>query len=162
MNENLWKTLTTINEWVRFSEGKAVALLTAQGVLIAVLSQILLTGNQIFGTIESLLSGIAIILNTASMFFSFLCLNPRLKLRGGISPLFFGSIASSFKDSIEYYEFYRSKMNTDETISKELCGQIFVNSQIANRKYRHVAYSIRLFFGSALAWILFTVVRMGC
>ena len=162
MTEDLWKTLSSINEWVRFSEGKAIALLTVQGVLIAVLSQNLLAESQSFDSVVLIVASAALALNAISMLFAFLCLNPKLKLLGGVSPLFFGSIASSFKGSNEYYEYYRDNMNTDESISKELCGQIFVNSQIANRKYRNVAYSIRLFLGAAFAWMLFVATRICC
>jgi len=160
MNENLWKTLGSINEWVRFSEGKAIALLAAQGVLIGVLSQNLLLDDFSLNAKESITVGLALAFNGGSMFFAFLCLNPRIKLKGGISPLFFGSIASSFKASNEYFDYYNEKMSNEESISKELCGQIFVNSQIANRKYRNVAYSIRLFFGSISAWMAFLIIRM--
>lgn len=161
MNEDLWKTLTSINEWVRFSEGKAVALLAAQGVLVGLLSQDQLGQENDLNTIGVVLGGVAITLNAASMLFAFFCLNPRLKLRGGVSPLYFGSIAASFKTSVEYYDYYKNKMADNDAVSKELCGQIFVNSQIADRKYKNVAYSIRLFLSSALFWFLFILTRLA-
>jgi hypothetical protein len=154
MKDDLWKTLSSINNWVRFSEGKAIALLAAQGVLIGVLSK------ESFGSVEAMtraqliLITIAMILNSVSMLFAFLCLNPRLRLHGGISPLYFGSISSSFGSSDEYYHYYRQKMSDADSSSKELSGQIFVNSQIAFRKYKYVAYSIRSLFLSIFIWVI--------
>jgi hypothetical protein len=160
MHEDLWKTLAYINEWVRFSEGKAVGLLAAQGVLISVIGQ---NGLDYEGSHVSwalCLGSVALILNIISMFYAFMCLNPRLKLRGGVSPLFFGSIAQSFKNSADYQRHFMEKMTDSESVSKELCGQIFVNSQIADRKFRNVAYSIRIFVVSILFWACFTFMKV--
>lgn len=162
MNEDLWKTLSSVNEWVQFSEGKAVALLAAQGVLIGLLSQGQLGQEQNLETAELTLGSIAVVLNALSMFYAFLCLNPRLKSSGGVSPLYFGSISSSFNSSNEYHDYYKDKMSDGASISKELCGQIFINSQIASKKYGNVAYSIRAFIASVFFWIAFVLFGLVC
>lgn len=161
MHEDLWKTLTSINEWVRFSEGKAVGLLAAQGVLISVIGQNGLGYEGAHVTLALCLGSAALILNAISMFYAFLCLNPRLKLRGGVSPLYFGSIAQSFNNSADYQRYFMEKMANSESVSRELCGQIFVNSQIADRKFRNVAHSIRAFVFSILLWASFTLMKIG-
>lgn len=160
MIEHLWKTLASVNEWVRFSEGKAIALLAAQGVLIGLLSQDKLLNDQNLTATETVLGIFAVLFNALSMLYAFLCLNPRLKLKGGVSPIYFSSIATSFQQSEEYRQFYKERMNEDDSIEKEVCGQIFVNSQIAMRKYNNIAYSLRLFFTSALLWVIFLLCKM--
>ena len=157
MHDDLWKTLASINEWVRFSEGKAIALLAAQGLFVSIIAQNGLGQESGTETVSLCLGYLALILNVISMFFAFLCLNPRLKLGGGVSPLYFGSIASSFNNSKEYQSYFKEKMGDSESVLRELSGQIFVNSQIADRKYRNVAYSLRIFIASILTWVLLII-----
>lgn len=155
MTENLWKTLSSINDWVRFSEGKAIALLAAQGVMIGVISQNHLnTLNEVSG-LGVFLSSIALILNGGSMLFAFFCLNPRLKFSGVPSPIYFGSIATNFDSAEEYYEYFENNMSDTKSISGEISRQIHANSHVAYNKFKDVAFSIRFFVGSLGFWFVF-------
>ena len=160
MNDNLWKTLHNINEWIRFSEGKAIAIMATQGVFITIASQKLLEDSLVFGSFELITTVVALLFSCVSIGIAFQCLNPSLKISGGVSPLYFGSIAESFNSSREYYEYFNQSMTADNSISEELCGQIYINSRIADRKYRHVAYSIRCMMCAIVAWTIFIILRI--
>ena len=153
-NENLWRILQMTNEWVKHSDTKAVALLGVQGILLAYLMKSL--SGAFTGKMPEYLIVIAIIafvLNILSIFFAFLCINPRLDSKGSISPIYFGSIANHFKDSNHYHDHFSKTFCEDDHIAKELCSQVHINSCIANKKFYNVTYSLRLFVGSLFCWL---------
>jgi len=100
------------------------------------------------------IAAIGLMFNIISMIYAFDCLNPRLKLKGGISPIYFGSIANSFSNSKDYLEHYEANFSTDEQIVKQLAGQVYVNSCIAYKKFKLVAYSLRFLSISLAIWIV--------
>ncbi len=161
MNDQRWKTFSLVNEWVRFSDTKAATLLAIQGVLLGIFSQSDWTKYpDKLGCFPVVIGVVAILLTLISMFFAFNSLNPKLKLMGGNSPLFFGSIASGFKNSHEYQQHFDKTMHSEEAIAKELSGQIFVNSQIAMRKFTDVTYSLRWFMVAMFFWGGFTAANI--
>lgn len=157
--ENNWKLLLSINDWIKASDSKAIALLGTQSIFFAFI--ISGTISDDFNTHNSgvslTLAGIAISLNFISVFFAFQSVNPSLKLKGAVSPLYFGSIATSFKDSREYSDFCRERLAKDEQVTLELEGQIFVNSKIAWEKFSNVTRSIRFLTASLLLWGGYTI-----
>lgn len=159
MTENLWKILDNVKEWIKVSESKAAILLTVQSVIIGLLSTSQSGQDSHPTCFQVALIAIAIILNGVSMAFAFLCLNPRLKLRGGKSPLYFQSIAS-FSNSEDYKLYYIKTMTEPDAQVKELCGQIYVNSEIARRKFFHAGVAIRAFSGAMLFWFLLILLRV--
>jgi len=98
VDQRLWQIFSTTNEWVRYSDGKAVALLGIQGVLIGL---IIAFFKDSFSTADSTLASriflfAGIVSIAISMLFTFLCLTPRLKnaSKTKVSPIYFGSIAT--------------------------------------------------------------------
>lgn len=153
-NENLWRILQMTNEWVRYSDTKAVTLLGVQGILLGFLMKSL--GDAFSGEMSLYLLFLILIafaLNIASVVFAFLCINPQLNSQGSISPIYFGSIANHFKDSGHYYEHFSKTFDEDDHIAKELCSQVYINSCTANKKFCRVTYSLRFFVGSLFCWM---------
>lgn len=147
MDQRLWQILSATNEWVRYSDGKAVALLGIQGVLIGLTVVFLKDLTSDDSTLVSkifLLAGLVSI--TLSMLFTFLCLTPRLKSAGKIkvSPIYFGSIATHFQDSNAYIKFLKENFNTEDKIADALAEQVYINAGIANTKFRWVSWSTKL------------------
>ena len=142
------------NEWIRYSDTKAVALLGVQGVLLGFLMKSL--SNAFSGKMSAdllFLTLIAFGFNILSVVLAFLCINPQLKTKGSISPIYFGSIANHFEDSIHYYEHFSKTFTEHDHIAKELCSQVYLNSCIANKKFLRVTYSLRCFVGSLFCWM---------
>ena len=155
--EDLWRTLQCTNEWLRYSDTKATALLGIQGILLGIFGTHLHSQVEPQSKAEWIVLCVACALNVLSILFSFLCLNPRLKLKGGLSPFYFGSIAQNFSHSGEYENHVAEALEDDSDLAHELCGQIYVNSCIADRKFRHVTHSLRLFASSLLVWATLVV-----
>ncbi len=146
------------NEWVRYSDTKAVALLGVQGVLLGFLIKTY-DGTSFNPTcFQYIVSGVGLIFNIISMIFAFVCLNPKLKFDNDtLSPIYFGSIALHFEKAEQYQEYINKAFSTKDQIIHELCSQIFVNSAIAYRKFRQVTYSLRCFITSLLFWLILLI-----
>ena len=80
--EALWKTYNSINEWIRFSDTKAGAILAANGVIASIVlskltkSNVFLDGHPIF--LFPLIIGI--ILTCISIISCLICITPTLKI----------------------------------------------------------------------------------
>lgn len=158
-NEELWKLLESINEWIRFSDAKAVALLGIQGLFIGFLVDNRTSWLGLSGLLFALF-GLGLLCNAASIGCAFLCLNPNLRQKGRASILYFGAIANGFSGSDEYQKCLDDSYSTASQQRNQLCGQIYENSCIANKKFRLVAYSLRLFLVSLILWSLAVVIKL--
>ena len=155
MNDTLWQSLDRAVEWVKYAESKALAILAVHSVTLGFFLTLCSDKADSIKT-HPLTQGavfVALTTNLISLFFCFRCLNPRLKLSGGKSPIYFGSIALSFNNSAEFEKFFRESLNTDEKIGREVAGQVFVNCQIAWRKFKDVGWAMRFMTFSVLFWI---------
>ncbi|WP_419835986.1 Pycsar system effector family protein [Endozoicomonas atrinae] len=153
--DRLWKTYSIVNEWIRYSDTKAYTLLAVQGVFIGLLYKAF-DGSIDSSGLTKTLSITGLLLNVISVFFAFTCINPRLNVTGTQSPLYFGAIAS-FASADSYQSHFNNKFVTPESVEKELSRQIYINSKIADRKYKNVTYSMRSFVVSLAPWISFTL-----
>ncbi|USE34579.1 Pycsar system effector family protein [Endozoicomonas sp. SCSIO W0465] len=155
IEDRLWKTYGMVNEWIRYSDTKAYTLLAVQGVFIGLLYKAFDGSIDTSGLTKALaISGL--LLNVISLFFAFICINPRLNVTGTPSPVYFGAIAN-FATADSYQSHFNNSFVTPETVEKELSRQIYINSKIADRKYKNVTYSMRGFVSSLVPWILFTL-----
>jgi hypothetical protein len=98
--------------------------------------------------------------NGASVAWAFACVNPRLRLIGGISPIYFGTISEKFGNSSEYKKFFNEKFSDESDVEEELAGQVYVNSTIAWRKFKNVAYSLRALVISLCLWSAYILILL--
>lgn len=157
--ENLWKIFGNINEWIRYSDTKAVALLGIQGVILG----ITFGSHTIFTELtlmQLLLAAAGIVSNVLSAFLAFMCLSPRLGHGRLVSPIYFKSIAGEFASAGEYEKFVESSFRNPSDISHHLSVQIFANAQIAQIKFRSVAWSVRFFAFALAMWTIVTLVLL--
>jgi hypothetical protein len=155
MMEHLRKTYETINEFIRFADTKAVAIMATDGVIAG-----LFFSN--ISTLQPLLSQnyLSFALFIASVVFMLLsagaaayCIFPRLKRNNNECLIFFGDIAK-FKTA-ENYSKAVTKELTDEKIESQLIDQIWANSKIATSKYCAVKVSISCFVALLFSSCLF-------
>ena len=155
--ENLWKIYQTVNEWIRFSDTKAGLILATDGVLISVIFSglkdrlFLINKNRLLSALI-ILGIISIVL---SIYYSVLSLFPNLspnhftqkklinreESKSGYL-IFFGDIVEGFSNFKAYKEAVDRKFQHDETIVLQLSRQIFVNSKIADKKFKRVKNSL--------------------
>ncbi len=154
---NCYDIYTSINDWIKHAETKASTILAVQTVFIGlVLTRSIEKGSVSWPSLLLTVSfALGFALNMLSMLFCFLCLNPNLRLKQIKSPIYFGSIAVSFKTAEEYSEYAEGVVGDPQNLLNEVSAQIFVNSQIALKKYRLVGYGTRFFIGSMFAWLVF-------
>lgn len=158
-SSDLWQTLHLVNEWTRFADAKAGAVLAAG----AGVGSLLLTS---LGDPQSVLrqsSALGIVLLVSSLVASggavvsaLICLNPRVDPEDTEweSNLFFGAIAKH-ESSQAYLDNVRSRGDSRD---RDLAHQIRENARIADFKFRWVARATQFVAAmvllAALAWVL--------
>jgi hypothetical protein len=161
MNDRLWTIFSSTNEWLRYSDGKAVALLGIQGILIGLAVAVL---PNVFSSDKSVASMVFLILGfisiVASVIFTFLTFNPRLKSSGNISPIYFKSISSSFSDSDHYVQFIKEKFTVDSDVTDAIAEQIHTNSRIATAKFKWLSWSMSFLFIGFGLWVVSVIIDL--
>jgi hypothetical protein len=146
-NEKYWNILQQINDWVKYSETKASIILTVHGIIITVVysnsKSVFEALNQSNFLFYSTLLYIA--LSILSIFFSFRCVNPRLKNPNPTSIIYFGHIAKKFPNFKNYYNHSKPIIVDENAFSEQISEQIFINSGIAWKKFVNVSWSLRIF-----------------
>ncbi|MFW5700775.1 MAG: Pycsar system effector family protein [Cyclobacteriaceae bacterium] len=152
MNDKYWNILQYNNEWLRYSETKASVLLTVYGIIITIIYS---NANEVFEAINetslflysSVFYGLTSII---SIFFSFMCINPRLKNENPSSIIYFGHIAKKNKNFSDYSQYSKTIIDNDDKFREQIVEQIFATSGIAWKKFVNVTWSIRLFVFSVI------------
>ena len=92
--EFLWKIYDTINDWIRFSDTKAIAIVATYGIAIGFISSNVTELQQIMYKSPEilLLSLITVLLAFSSIYYCIGCLIPRLKVEEPDLLIFFAHI----------------------------------------------------------------------
>lgn len=158
--ETLWKTYNVINEWIRFSDTKAGAILAANGVIASiVLSK--LPGYKVFLN-DHLMLLILLILGIITTFISIIssiiCLNPTLKIGSKTnSVIFFANIAENFETYNEYEKNALDVLTDEKHAAAQIAQQVWANSKVALKKYKAVAWATYSLEGTILIGIISTI-----
>jgi len=153
-SENLWKTYQAISELIRLADTKAIAILAVNGVIAGLYSsnissiQTILERSPI--AVLPLVIAMGFVLISAG--FAMFCVIPRLGTKKN-SLIFFGDITDNYKSATEYEK--DVKKATGDKIKTDLAHQIWINSDIASKKYCYVWYSIFFFVAALFASIAF-------
>ncbi|MEV6925872.1 Pycsar system effector family protein [Dactylosporangium sp. NPDC051485] len=143
MDTQVWTPLQHVNEWIRFADGKATALLAASGVLGG-----LLAGTHPIGAVhrpaDVLALGafvIAMAAVTTCAGVSLLSLQPRVRRRLATpSLLYFGDVMRQFAESPERFSAAFLALAADNVaLGREIARQVWTNSAIASVKFRLVS-----------------------
>lgn len=136
--EQVWKTLSLVNEWIRHGDAKLGLTLAADGVLAAVLYNLLDgTDHGCLGTACALAAGLAIL---ASSVCAVVGLLPQLKPPGKSedysSLIYYRHIARGWVGRRTQYTHQLLTMTTDaQDLSAQLADQVYWNSAVADRKF---------------------------
>lgn len=151
--EFMWRSFTNINEWVRFSDTKAAAVLAANGVIVGSIAT-WLAGSHI-GVTGSwpviLWLGFIVIASFYSAAYSLWSLLPTLFVskhiastnKGKISLIFFADIARHFPTPEDYLLTVHKTLSDPQGAIAEISQQVWANSSVAEYKYVRVTNAIR-------------------
>lgn len=163
LTEQQWKTFAVINEWLRFADTKAGAILTANGVLAGVaigvlkdhrtylLDHLWITGVATFGLLA--------VLGSAS--YCLLCIFPKTRIGDPRSLIFFDHIARKFpKDPGAYAQAVLDAAADRNEPFKQISQQVWANSLVAEKKHRQVACAIRLLIVGLLCCLVLGIAAL--
>lgn len=156
--EQLWKVYDTTNEWIRFSDTKATAILAMNGIIAGFYFSNM-TKLQNMLAIRHILI-IPLVVGVCTILFSTicsaLCMVPRLKIVKDDSLIFFSDIAKGYS-TVDSYEKAIKKTLTDDGVKTEITHQIWANSKVAHEKYNWITYSVYFFAATVFASLAFVV-----
>lgn len=161
-SEEYWKILNSINEWIKFSDIKAGAILSIYGVLLTVIYS---NAKQVFELLNSnncilTLAIIAIITSIVSVILSFLTLNPTLKNENPHSIIFFGHVQEKFDEYKKYNEYAVEVIESKDRYRNQLSEQVVINSKICWRKFKLISWSIRFFMATISILLIIIVIYL--
>jgi Family of unknown function (DUF5706) len=140
-----WKLLEHVNEWLRFADAKAGAILAASGVLGGLmLSSIPTRSKALAHPLNAVLILIALAGIAASSLLTLRVLAPRLRTGEARSLVYFDHIARRYQSERNaFVDNYLSLANDGDGLARQLTEQIWANSLVARRKFRQVSYATR-------------------
>ncbi len=166
--EFMWQAFGNLNEWVRFSDTKAAAVLAADGVLIGALTTVL-TGNRphVLASTLALIWICAVILAAFySAAYALASLLPQLRVKPkssgsdetssveeASSLVFFADIDKAYPSAAKFHDTVRKALQDPERAVTEISHQVWANSKVAAVKYGRVTKSVSA---------LLVAVYLGC
>jgi len=157
--EDGWKSLQQVNEWIRFADAKAAAVLAGSGVLGGLLLAAVPDRDDFkVHTTRATLVALAIACVGASSLLSLQILSPRLRTGEPRSLIYFDHIARRYADDRNgFVENYLALTGHGEDLARQVSDQIWSNSRVARHKLRRVSFAIR-FLGASMVFGGFAVV----
>lgn len=151
-----WSTLLKNIEWIKFSETKAVVIITVYGVILTIVYS---NAKEILSFIENsnlilALTVLSALFSIGSVLCSFLALNPILKNADPDSIIYFGHIQEKFSSSEDYSKYANEVIADSERLNQNIADQVYQTSKIAWRKFQLISWGIRFFAISLLLLII--------
>ena len=141
--KSLWEIYRLVNEWVRFADAKATAILAINGVILAVI------GASI-NDLKGLLIDQPLVLWLVVFALSFLLVSIVLALASLLpitssskikSSIFFGAIAQDYDKPTDYQVAVKASLESEKGLAQDLLGQIWTNSKISALKYKYISFA---------------------
>lgn len=160
--ENSWKTLDTINEWIRFADTKAGGVLGIVGLIASIMLSVLArVGSNLLNQnpLLFLFLVLGILSGCGAIYFSVRCLNPTLNIDEPTSLIYFAHIAQKFKTPLSYRQAIDKGFAEEEMLS-QVTDQIWANSRVAWKKYQAVTWAIRFLTLTVLITVVSIVITV--
>lgn len=136
-----WALLQSINDWIKYSDAKAGLVLAFQGAVVGFFFAQRANFTDLavrYGWLAQILFGFGILGLAVSIFFAASSVYPRLKVGESKSNIFFAHIGQ-LPSADDYRRRLSKPLLPFET---EIEEQIWANSVVAWKKYKHVSRSI--------------------
>ena len=140
-----WSLLDQINDWIRFADAKAGAVLAASGALGALLvSDIPRLEDFETHTTRAVLLTLAVVCVGISSLLCLQVLAPRVRVGEARSLIYFEHIARRYAENrAEFVDMYLRLVKDDADLARQVAEQVWANSRVAHRKFRHVSFAVR-------------------
>ncbi len=153
--DTLWKIYENVQGLIRHSDAKAGAILVADGAI----ATILLSNVPVLAATcaHSAIVHLLILAGAALLFLSAILAGvsiiPAVDVGDPASLIYFNHIAHFYPTYDAYAQAVKEALDRD-TIGDDLANQIWIISKVAQKKYRHVAWSIGCFGLSLLVFMV--------
>lgn len=143
--DHYWGSINYVANLIKASELKAGLILTFYGIL---LNFIYANIQPIIGNINSttgfyIILGLCFLCILISIYHSIRCFMPRIEDKYEKNIFFFGDVVSSFGNIKEFSKtFYKISLE-EEQLFAQLGEQIFINSKIAEVKFKNIKRSLQ-------------------
>jgi Family of unknown function (DUF5706) len=144
--DDLWHTLHGVQEWVRFADAKAGAVLAVDGVLIAQFAPHVDDKGANAVSLGFVVG--AMVLAAFSALSALFAVYPRISMVKPVSMLYFDHV-SRRKDALDYHYAAMHLLRDSDLLARGLTDQIWAFSRQARRKYVHVTWAVVLLGASA-------------
>jgi hypothetical protein len=151
-SEDLWRTLQQIAEWIRFADAKAGAVIAVDGVMIAFHAG-RLDNEANSGLAPTLALCAAMVVAALSALFAVMTVSPRARRFGASSALHYDIIAAHPSASA-FHEAATAMYADRDRIDEALTTHVWTLARIAQRKYTHAAWAIRIAIGAFFLGLL--------
>ena len=140
-----WRIYGLINEWIRFADAKAGALLAANALILVSAVAAFKDHKQVFNdhmwlTVFGVLGLGSLI---ASAICCLWCIFPRIRMAEGTSPIFFGHISQH--SSPDDYQKKAGVLGDEDQEFAEISDQVWRNAKIAHYKHVWIAFGVAAF-----------------
>ncbi|MCB8980146.1 MAG: hypothetical protein H6657_22270 [Ardenticatenaceae bacterium] len=144
--EVMWRTYSSINDWIQSSNTKAEIVLGIHGIMITVfltsnlfeLQKYLLAHKVILGFVILMVATSAI-----SIAYAFFCITPRLEVGAPQSLIYFSHISKNYSHAPSYERAVRDNLSDQNQLLREISSQVWANAVVADRKFKYISLSIR-------------------
>jgi Family of unknown function (DUF5706) len=139
--EDAWRGLQQVNEWIRFADAKAGAVLAGSGVLGAFLVHAIPRLSDFRDQpVRAVLLSLAVCSVGLSALITLGVLAPRLRTGEARSLLYFDHVARRYgQDRQAFVAMYLHLGEDEAALCNQLIEQMWANSLVARRKFRRVA-----------------------
>lgn len=157
-DEHYWNVYVQINEWIKFADAKAGALISLNGVILGFVVSNLDNIRLIIAseTCTKVLIILGIISLIVSLFFAIKCIFPKLNVGEPQSHIFFEHIAKKYTTAKEFKKYVDKPID----LNVDLKTQVWANSKVASKKYTAINYSIIAFSLMSAFTILFILFHL--
>ena len=143
-SEHAWKALQQVNEWIRFADAKAAAVLAASGILGGLVAKSAPTSiNFSSQPLVALLTVSALAFVGGAVALSLCVFAPALNTGEPRSLLYFDHVARQYSQSPRRFsEHLATLLSHESDYTKQVAQQVWANSVIARKKFRRVALAV--------------------
>jgi hypothetical protein len=149
--DEAWRVLGQVNDWIRFADTKAGAVVAASGVLGGLLVKSAPSRNDFrTHTTYAVLLSLALASVAVGMLLALRVLTPKLRSGEPRSLVYFSHVAKKYpRTPSDFVERFKSMADDENQLAIQVLDQVWANSCVAYRKYRMVTWAI-WFFRAAL------------
>ncbi|MGK5557815.1 Pycsar system effector family protein [Actinomadura kijaniata] len=134
--DSAWKALAEVNGWVRFADAKATAALSLSGLLGGWILALL--PAQRHAAPRTVVLAVALVFAALATGLALAALRPAVRRGPPRSLLHFADVARLYPDAAAFADDCADLLDDEVRMVREVGDQIWVNSVIATRKFRHI------------------------